>query len=125
MKTDLPPRQLAVDLLGRSTCKVQMAAVLTDRNGRIFSWGWNSGYRHAEEMAIARANPKRLAGATITVAGRRAKNGNSVYAKPCAGRCAPLIQARGIHKIEFRTSDATVWKSLRGYAVTSAVVHDQ
>jgi pyrimidine deaminase RibD-like protein len=113
MKTDLPPRQLAVDLLGRSTCKVQMAAVLTDRNGRIFSWGWNSGYRHAEEMAIARANPKRLAGATITVAGRRMKNGNSVYAKPCANRCATLIRTRGIRKLDFRAFDAWIQESLR------------
>jgi len=111
MKTDVPPRQLALDLLARSTCKVQMAAVLTDCQGRIFSWGWNSGYRHAEEMAIARANPKRLVGSTITVAGCRLKNGNSVLARPCIDKCYPLLVSKGVWSIEYRTPDARVWET--------------
>ena len=60
------PRQLAVDLLPRSTCLVQVAAVIADKRG-IFSWGWNSsgvtGYgEHAEAAAIRRANKRRLRG---------------------------------------------------------------
>lgn len=104
MRTDLSPRDLAIDLLSRSTCKVQMAAVLSDKYGRIFSWGWNSGYVHAEEMAIKRANPKRLSGAKITVVGRRGKNGNSVYACPCAEKCYPLIASKNIRYVDFRAN---------------------
>ena len=104
MRTDLSPRDLAVDLLARSTCKVQMAAVLSDKNGRIFSWGWNSGYIHAEQMAIRRANPRRLAGSTLTIVGRRAKSGRPVYAMPCAEKCHPLIAAKEIALVDFRSN---------------------
>ena len=49
------PRELAIDLLPRSTCAVQVAAVLADANG-IFGWGWNSagsGFgEHAEAAAF-------------------------------------------------------------------------
>lgn len=38
MNTSRDPRELVVDLLPRSSCAVQVAAVITDRHG-IFSWG--------------------------------------------------------------------------------------
>ena len=89
-----------------------MAAVITDKNGRIFSWGWNSvgnGLgKHAEEHAIERANKKRLAGATITIAGKRVKTNKTVYSEPCK-KCRSLIEAIDIKKIEFLTKEET-WK---------------
>jgi len=88
------PRQLALDLLARSDGKVQMSAVLSDKHGRVLAWGGMAGTRHAEEHALSRANPRRVAGSTVTVAGRRAKSRNLVHARPCesqarnASRCS-------------------------------------
>jgi len=94
------PRELAVALIGRSICTVQVAAVLADSNG-IFSWGWNSagsGFgEHAEAMCMRRANKKRVPGATLYVAAVRRKSGNTILAKPCvecqplAARCARVV----------------------------------
>ena len=98
-------RQLAVELLERSSYGVQMAAVLSDGHGN-FAWGWNypsaDGMTvHAEQYAVSRANPKRLTGARMTVAGRRKKSGNWVYSRPCEQKCLPLLRALGIAEIEF------------------------
>lgn len=105
---ELGPKQLALDLLKRSREKVQMAAVVADERG-IFGWGWNHGYTHAEEHAIARSNKRRLLGATIYVAGRRASSGNAVYSKPCdkpAKSCHRRCIAWGL-RISFLTKDGT------------------
>jgi len=72
------PQQLALDLLDRSICSVQVAAVVFDNHG-IFGWGWNSmgkdGYgEHAECSAIRRCNRNRLGGSSIVVVGRRKRN---------------------------------------------------
>jgi deoxycytidylate deaminase len=90
------PRQLAIDLLGRSTCHVQVAAVIADRHG-IFSWGWNSSGRdgygeHAEAAAIRRANKRRLDYATIYIAGKRSKQ---VMSRPCE-ECQKLLKKWGV-----------------------------
>src|ERR1051325_685737 len=104
------PRKLALDLLSRSICKVQVAAVLSDRDGTIFSFGWNSPPRnhvevkgnHAERMAFSRANRSRLWGATLTVAGRRRKSRNYVLSRPC-NKCWPLVLKYDIRRIEYTT----------------------
>lgn len=89
------PTEIAISLLGRSTCSVQVAAVLVDKFG-VFSWGWNSagadGYgEHAEAHAIRRANRKRLKGSTIYVASQRRRNKRTVTGRPCEG-CQPLLK---------------------------------
>lgn len=87
------PRELTEDLLNRSICSVQVAAVLADHGG-IFSWGWNSAGLglglHAEVHAIQRANRERLRGATIYVASQRRRNKKVVLSKPCED-CQRLI----------------------------------
>ena len=88
MKKSSTPQQLAIDISRRSTCNVQVGAVIQDRSGRIVSWGWNNPGRDgkgqcAEAMAVERANPKRLKGSTIYIAGFRRRNKQIVYAKPC------------------------------------------
>lgn len=88
------PRQLALDLQGRSTCAVKVGAVITDRHHNIMAWGWNhmglTGLgEHAEAAAIRRANKWRLEGATMWVAGRRSR---PVFSKPCL-ECARLLRA--------------------------------
>lgn len=113
MKKYFSPRELTFDLLDRSNCKVQVAAVLSDNYG-IFAWGWNSGPRnhtqikgiHAEQMAISRANPKRLKGATLTVAARRKKSQSQILARPCE-KCTPLVKKYNIRTIEYTTPDKT------------------
>jgi deoxycytidylate deaminase len=98
MNTKISPAELATTLLRRSSCAVQVAAVLQDRFG-VFAWGWNSsgptGYgQHAEAHAISRANPHRLMGATLWVAARRRRNGRTVTARPCE-ECQRIIHEVG------------------------------
>lgn len=105
------PRELAIDLLPRSICSVQVAAVIADSYG-IFSWGWNSmgadGLgEHAEAAAIRRANKKRLEGATIYIASRRKRNQKVVLAMPCPA-CWPLCNKWSL-EIWFRNSDG-IWR---------------
>jgi deoxycytidylate deaminase len=101
------PRQLAIDLLPRSTCSVQVAAVISDRHG-IFAWGWNSvgnGFgEHAEAAAIRRANKKRLKGADIYVASMRNRNKKTICSCPCP-ECYSLIDNLGIDMVYFRDAD--------------------
>ena len=108
MKKPLYPEQLAVDILGRSKCSVQVGAAIEDSNG-IYSWGWNSeGFDgmglHAEAHAIMRANKKRLSGSTIYVASTRRRNGKIVTSKPCAA-CQKLIDKWGL---------TAVWRETNG-----------
>jgi deoxycytidylate deaminase len=105
------PRQLAIDLIPRSNCAVQVSAVLSD--GNIYAWGWNSvgsGYgEHAEAAAIRRANKSRLFGSVIFVAGRRKRNGKIVGSKPCPA-CQRLLVKKGIIAM-YQDSDGE-WKVL-------------
>ncbi len=94
MKKPDSAAQLAIDILARSQCSVQVGAAISDNNG-IFTWGWNStgpsGFGQcAEKHAIARANKRRLTGATIYIAGIRRRNGKVVLSKPCDS-CQKLI----------------------------------
>lgn len=97
------PMELAIDLLPRSICSVQVAAVISDDTG-IFSWGWNSvgnGFgEHAEAAAIRRANKKRIRGATIYVASQRARNEKVICSKPCPD-CQGKINNWGL-KVVYR-----------------------
>lgn len=107
------PRELALDLLPRSICSVQVAAVVADKNG-IFAWGWNSagsGFgEHAEAAAIRRANRKRLRGATIYVASQRMRNNKTVCSAPCVD-CHEIIVNSGL-KVIYRDSDGE-WYRIR------------
>lgn len=98
------PRELAVDLLPRSTCAVQVAAVACDVVGNIISWGWNnvgSGFgQHAEEHCIIRANQKRLHYGTIYVATQRKRNVKTIISKPCFV-CQYIIDKRHM-KVVYR-----------------------
>lgn len=106
------PTELAVELLDRSTCQVQVAAVLADKHG-TFSWGTNhqgfDGYgMHAEHFCWLRSNRKRLSEATMYVAARRKKSGSVVLAKPCL-QCQQII--RKIGTVIYRDKDGK-WKKL-------------
>jgi deoxycytidylate deaminase len=95
MKKPASAKQLAVDILERSHCSVKVGAAIEDSTG-ILAWGWNSvgfdGFgMHAEAHAILRANKRRLAGATIYVATRRARNAKVLTSKPCP-ECDKLIR---------------------------------
>lgn len=106
-RTRMTPRELALHLLSRSAYSVQMAAVISNRRGRILGFGWNhqnlNGGVHAEEHALRRAKRAKqtLIDATITIAGRRWKSKNFVFSRPCALVCLPLIAGRGLKKIEY------------------------
>lgn len=101
------PRDLVIRLIQRSTCTVQVAAVISDNHG-ILSWGQNNvGFdglgEHAEAHAIRKSNRKRLKGATIWVASIRNRNSKVINSKPCAD-CQRLIDKYGL-KVVYR--DAT------------------
>lgn len=105
------PRELAIDLLPRSTCTVQVAAVIADDHG-IFAWGWNSagnGFgEHAEAAAIRRASKRRLKGATIYIASRRRRNEKTVCSKPCPD-CWGRVESTGARKVAWRESNG-IWQ---------------
>jgi deoxycytidylate deaminase len=107
MRKPTSARELAVDILERSKCLVQVGAAIEDRRG-IISWGWNSvGFDgmglHAEAHAILRANKRRLAGATIYIASMRARNNKTVISKPCSD-CKRLIDKWNLH-VEWRDAN--------------------
>ena len=94
MNTNLNPQELVVQLLKRSTCSVQVAAVLADKHG-VHAWGWNSTGPdgmglHAEAHCLSRANPARVPASTLYVAARRRKSGRAVLACPCVP-CARIV----------------------------------
>lgn len=90
------PKQLALDILKRSVCRVQVGAVCEDASGRIISWGWNSvgsgEGEHAECAAIRRANKNRLWYGTIYIAAWRKGGGKAklVTSKPC-DKCQQVL----------------------------------
>jgi len=106
------PNDLAIDLLDRSTCAVQVACVIADSHG-IFAWGHNHiGFDglgcHAERYALMRANRRRLLDSTVYVAARRRKSGNTVTAKPCE-ECQLLL--KHVSKVMYRDKENT-WQRL-------------
>lgn len=108
------PSELAVDLLSRSVCAVQVAAVLQDSWG-ILSWGWNSmgpdglGL-HAERHCLLRANRKRVRYAILWVAARRKRNGKTVTARPC-GDCQRMIAGMGVGIVFYRDGEGK-WRRM-------------
>lgn len=107
---ELTPRDLAVDLLSRSTCAVQCAAVIAFQD-EIFAWGWNScgpdGLGQcAEAHALSRANPSRLKHATIYIAAQRQHNGKKISCPPCE-RCQRLVKK--CEKVIYRDSGGMWW----------------
>ena len=119
MNTRRLARNLALDLCNRSQCSVQVGAVLSDNHG-IFAWGWNhysflsAGERgvHAEEHAFKRANPKRVRGSTLTIAGIRRKHGKFIFSKPCREICLPLLMKHGVEYIEYTTKSGE-WEKIK------------
>ena len=106
MKKHGDPWRLAADLFRRSGCRVKMAAVVTDRQGRLISWGWNHPGPDgmglcAERHALTRANPKRLAGATIYIRGWNSRS--ETVSKPC-NRCYGALRRAAIEIVIFRNA---------------------
>lgn len=113
MNTNIDPADLAELMMDRSTCSVQVGAVVVDSHG-IFGWGWNhmgSGFgEHAEVACIKRSNKKRMKGATLWVASQRKKNGKPVFSRPCE-KCQGWIESTGIKTVYWRDSDHS-WRTL-------------
>lgn len=109
------PRELAVDLLSRSVCAVQVASCIADRHG-IFGWGHNHAGpdgmgEHAEVHCLSRSNIERARKpeAILYVAARRRRNGKTVTAKPCLA-CWRLVQSHSL-LVVYRDAD-NVWQTL-------------
>lgn len=114
MNTKCTPFELAESILRRSTCSVQVGAVVADSHG-IFGWGWNSmgvsGLgEHAEVAALRRSNRLRQAGSTLYVASVRTRSGKFICSKPCE-RCQGWIEARGVRKVWWKGADG-LWHPL-------------
>lgn len=76
-----------IHMMERSTCAVQVGAVLTVK-GKITATGWNSmgptGMgQHAEAHCISRSYRKNLYRSTLWIAAQRKRNAKTVTAKPC------------------------------------------
>lgn len=124
------PKKTAVEFLNFSLCKVQVAAVLSDQGG-IFSIAWNYGDNgcgvHAEFDVIRKADPLRIPGSKLTIAGRRRKSGNFLLARPCeklkhgstsaSGKpCLELASENRIATIEYITKDGQ-WEIIKLHEV--------
>ncbi len=113
------PVKIVTGLLNRSTCNVQVAAILTDSKGRVVATGWNhagpDGFgEHAEIHCLKRANPDRVGKAVLWVIARRRKSGNPVTAKPCAA-CTPAVKE--CLGVVYRHKDG-LWYTWDGVMVT-------
>ena len=109
-------RELAHYYAGRSPCKVQVGAVITDKSGRtMLQGGWNNAGNGrgmcAEHHAIRRSNPRRLRGATLTITSRRKNNGHPVFCQPCED-CFNLAKKHGIEIVE-HTDENGEWVVFR------------
>ena len=104
MNTQIDPTALALKIALRSSPgpnnRYQIGAVIVEWGGRILSWGWNHPHEdrhkrsvHAEEHALARANPRRLNNAAIYVAGLRSGTGRIITARPCTACGNKLLHA--------------------------------
>ncbi|MBI3633154.1 MAG: hypothetical protein HY226_02585 [Candidatus Vogelbacteria bacterium] len=110
---------MALDISRRSPCRVQVGAVLSDKKGRVISWGWNhyldahKNTIHAEEYAFMRANPERIrvGGITLTIAGSHCNNHTWVYSRPCIERCLKLVLRHKIKNIEYTTREGK-WEKI-------------
>jgi alpha-tubulin suppressor-like RCC1 family protein len=112
MNTRCSPKQLAIDLLARSTCSVQCAAVLSDKRG-IYAWGHNhmgpDGLgEHAEIHCLKRSNRKRWVGSTLYVAAVRKRNQKTILSMPCVV-CSMSIP--GYIRVIYRDG-AGVWRRM-------------
>jgi len=115
VNTKLPIEELVEIILRRSVCRVQMGVVIYDSYG-VFAWGWNhpgeNGLgEHAEVHAMRRASKRRLAGATLVVAGRYKKSRGLVEAKPC-DLCLGMAIDKGLSRVVYRGRDG-VWRTIR------------
>lgn len=97
MNKNLDLLELTTIIAKRSTCNVQVGAVIYDVHLRILSWGWNHAGsngrgEHAESFALSRGNRSRFEGATIiTVAIRRGKR---ICSLPCIGCAKKITRAK-------------------------------
>ena len=127
MNKPTDPQLLAEDILHRSHCAVQVGAVIADRHG-IFSWAWNhvgdGRGLHAEQFAIQRANPKRLNGSSIYVAGQRRRNGRIVLAMPCKD-CLYSIYMHDIKRIYWRDPSGGWQYSVHPYREMFDFIYEQ
>ena len=102
------PRELAVLILKRSICAVQVGACLADKWG-IYVWGHNHiGFdglgQHAEAECLRKANWRRLEGSTLYVAAVRRRNAKPINARPCSA-CQRLVARVG--QVVWRGSDGS------------------
>jgi deoxycytidylate deaminase len=92
----------------RSTCRVQVGAVLSDCRG-VFAWGWNNAGPDglgecAERMALRRANRARLAGARLTIVALR--RSREITSQPCRC-CHRAILAAGVPHVSYQDVGGT------------------
>jgi deoxycytidylate deaminase len=105
---------MAEAILSRSTCHVQVGAVISDNHG-IFGWGWNHAGADglglcAERHCLKRANRERFHRATMWVAGQWYGKDKVVPSKPCAA-CERAIRNAGVKKVMWRDKDGK-WRKL-------------
>lgn len=92
------PKSLLRKVASRSDHSYFHHASIIISGGRIISWGYNRGLKHAEEMALRRAG-KNAKGATL-VNVRLSKSGRFAMSRPCL-HCGIMIGGYGIKKVMF------------------------
>jgi deoxycytidylate deaminase len=108
------PKEVCEEILKRSSCSVQVGAVVVDGAG-IFGWGWNhmgeNGMgEHAEVSCLRRSNHHRQSGSTLFVASVRQRTQKFITSKPCL-KCQGWIESRGIKYVWWKGADG-LWHPL-------------
>jgi pyrimidine deaminase RibD-like protein len=79
---------------------------LVVRGGVTLAAGWNSGWTHAEEMALDRLEPKERKNAKLWSL-RFTKSGKLASAKPCP-KCDRYLRESGVKTVYYSTDLGTV-----------------
>jgi deoxycytidylate deaminase len=111
-KKDYEILYYALELSKKSTMQNKHGSVIVDRKGNIISTGYNQLLfvpkekikvynknttikisKHAEEVALKKADPKKLNGAKLYIIRWTTCNGNTIFtnSKPCK-RCTSIIE---------------------------------
>lgn len=72
--------------------------------GTPFTWGYNNGKYHSEEMAIRRARNSTIGSTMVNI--RLTRAGRIALAKPCPA-CMDLIKSKKFRKVIYSTNEGT------------------
>lgn len=81
-------------------------AVVVERGGSILSYGYNTGWNHAERCALGKLWPDKRKGVTVWSL-RISNRGGFLMAKPCP-RCEEYLRQNGVKEVLYSDHDGSI-----------------